>query len=391
MEYWEKLIFNSLSPTEFFFVSLWVVLFLVYALILFRALKTAGYTSQSDIQTTKQTSAKISILIPARNEEEHLKKCLEAILNQHDIHLIEEVLVLNDHSTDNTKKIVENLQNPLIRCLSLPDSITGKKAAITYGVKQSKASVIALTDADCIPEKNWIKTISNQYTNSSTLIFTTGPVCIQNPKNVLERFQSLDFMANMAMTAWGIRHKLFYLANGANMSFRKTSFDEVGGYEGNNHIASGDDVFLVKIMAGLKNKTVMFLNDSHAVVATTPQKTWSELWEQRKRWATKSKVYASGILWSFQALVFILAAGIMVFLLYSMIFKNPVIQISLYLLISKAVVDYCFLSGLSKKWNLRCALTYFPLSFITYQIYIIMMGLMALFPSSYSWKGRKQQ
>lgn len=390
MEFWEKIFSLSLHPVELCFVLLWVVCFIGYVVILFQAQKSVGRISQNDLLPTR-SSLKVSVLIPARNEEKHLKACLEAILSQNDIHYIEEILVLDDHSTDNTRALVENLHNPLIRCISLPASLTGKKAAITLGVKLAKASVIALTDADCIPEKNWIRSVSKQYVDQNALIFTTGLVSIQDHQNVLSRFQSLDFMANMALTAWGLKNQYFYLANGANMSFLKTSFEDVGGYGGNEHIASGDDVFLIKKMAEQKNKTLMFLHDPDAAVVTTPQKTWATLWEQRKRWATKSKAYASGTLWSVQALTFLLSVGIIGFILYSLIFSAGMLYISMLILLIKAVVDYLFLSGLSKKWNLHPALQYYPLSFLTYLIYIIFMGLTALFPSAYLWKGRKQQ
>lgn len=390
MEFWKKIFSLSFHPVELCIVLLWLVCFTGYVVILFRAQKSVGGISQNDLLPT-HSSLNISVLIPARNEEKHLKACLEAILSQNDIHIIEEILVLDDHSTDSTREIIENLNNPLIRCISLPASLTGKKAAITLGVKLAKAPVIALTDADCIPEKNWIRSVGKQYADQQSLIFTTGLVSIQDHENVLSRFQSLDFIANMALTAWGIKNQYFYLANGANMSFRKTSFEDVGGYGGNEHIASGDDVFLIKKMAEQKNKTLMFLHDPDAAVVTTPQKSWETLWEQRKRWATKSKAYASGTLWSFQALTFLLSAGIIGFLLYGLIFSAGMMYISMLILLFKAVVDYLFLSGLSKKWNLRPALQYYPLSFLTYLIYIILMGLTALFPSAYSWKGRKQQ
>ncbi len=390
MEFWEKILSLSFHPVELFFVLLWLVCFIAYVVILFRAQKSVDRISQNDLLPT-HSSLKVSVLIPARNEEKHLKACLDAILSQNDSHNIEEILVLDDHSTDSTREMVENLNNPLIRCISLPASLTGKKAAITLGVKLAKAPVIALTDADCIPEKNWIRSVGKQYVDQKSLIFTTGLVSIQDHQNVLSRFQSLDFMANMALTAWGIKNQYFYLANGANMSFRKTSFEDVGGYEGNEHIASGDDVFLIKKMAEQKNKTLMFLHDPDAAVVTTPQKSWETLWEQRKRWATKSKTYASGTLWSFQALTFLLSAGIIGFMLYGLIFSAGMLYISMLILLIKAVVDYLFLSGLSKKWNLRPALQYYPLSFLTYLLYIILMGLTALFPSAYSWKGRKQQ
>lgn len=390
MELWENMPALYLSTGEFIYGVLWLVCFGVYAVILYQAQKTVVKAEQNE--TLPETPLlKISVLVPARNEGQHIKACLVAILGQNDGHIIEEVLVLDDHSSDNTREIVENINHPLIRYVALSESQTGKKAAITLGVKLAKASVVSMTDADCIPNKNWLQSISRQFTHQKSLIFTTGLVSIQDHQNVLSRFQSLDFMANMALTAWGIQHQYFYLANGANMSFRKASFEEVGGYNDNEHIASGDDVFLIKKMAEQKNKTVMFLQDQDVSVVTIPQNTWSSLWEQRKRWATKSKVYTSSALWYFQALTFLLSFGIFGFMMYGAFFHIETLIIPLTFLGIKGITDYLFLSLLSKVWNQKPALQYFFLSFLTYQIYIILMGFTALFPTNYSWKGRTQQ
>jgi cellulose synthase/poly-beta-1,6-N-acetylglucosamine synthase-like glycosyltransferase len=132
MEFWEKIFSLSFHPVELFFVLLWLVCFIGYVVILFRAQKSAGRISQNDLLPT-HSSLKISVLIPARNEEKHLKACLEAILSQNDSHIIEEILVLDDHSTDSTRELVENLNNPLIRCISLTGIADRKKSCHHIG------------------------------------------------------------------------------------------------------------------------------------------------------------------------------------------------------------------------------------------------------------------
>lgn len=62
-------------------------------------------------------------------------------------------------------------------------------------------------------------------------------------ETILSKFQWLDFAATMAITANGIYRQSYFLANGANLSYQKHTFDQVKGFENNEILASGDDVF----------------------------------------------------------------------------------------------------------------------------------------------------
>ena len=104
----------------------------------------------------KKENPLISILIPARNEEKNIGKCLLSLIKQDYVNT--EILVLNDNSTDETAKIVEEISNihksvKLINGKSLPEGWTGKTYACYQLFKRSKGKYLFFTDADTIHKK----------------------------------------------------------------------------------------------------------------------------------------------------------------------------------------------------------------------------------------------
>ena len=377
-----------MSAVEWILTFFIAVFLLVYLFILVKTRNNFRKNSNSDYSENLPLS-KISVVIAARNEEEHIQHTLQSVLDANDCDLLQEIIVVDDHSYDNTREKAAQFRHPLIRCISLPDGESGKKAALTHGINLASADIIAVTDADCVVSKKWPEAIASAYANDLQLVMTTGLVLPDSTRTILDRFQWLDFAATMALTNLGIIIKKFFLANGANMSFRKSAFQEIGGYRDNTRVASGDDVFLIKKMAALPDKHIRFIRDLSAAVATKPETSWENFWRQRKRWATKSKAYASSTILGIQSLAFLLAFSIQVCLLLSL-FVNPYFLVpAAFVFFGKYIIDYFFLSGISKKLKKEDAMKNFMASYILYQRYIIIMGFFALIPSKTDWKGRK--
>ena len=110
-------------------------------------------------------------------------------------------------------------------------------------------------------------------------------------RNLLERFQSLDFCGMMGITGAGIHKKYLLMGNGANLAYEKAVFEEVGGFEGIDHLASGDDILLMQKIAKVYPEQLVFVKNLEAVINTTAQPTWRAFIQQRVRWASKSAQY----------------------------------------------------------------------------------------------------
>lgn len=329
----------------------------------------------------------VSVIIAARNEEKFIQKCIQSILaNQYPDSLFE-IIVIDDHSSDNTRQMAENIESTKISVFSLSEQLSGKKAAISYGVSLAKYPVILCTDADCIVAQSWMKSHSLAYSSGNNKIMT-GLVLPETDETILSRFQWLDFAATMAITAAGIRNKSFFLANGANISYKREVFEEVGGFEGNDHLSSGDDLFLMQKIAKIYPEQVGFLKSKESMVNTKSETGWASFISQRKRWATKSMKVGDKKIILIQSFVFIYVGLIFTGLTLGYICSDSVFWFAVSGLLVKMVTDFIFLFHLAKYFEKEKLMYSFPICFILYSGHILYSGISALLPSNFVWKGR---
>lgn len=93
----------------------------------------------------------ISVIIPVRNEEKKIAKCIQAVLDQ-TLKPIE-IIVVDGHSTDDTVKIAKRFPVKI-----LYEDYGTRAGACQVGLENSIGYFVAFTDADCIPYKDWLKT-----------------------------------------------------------------------------------------------------------------------------------------------------------------------------------------------------------------------------------------
>lgn len=332
----------------------------------------------------------VSVIIAARNESKNILTCVNSILESDYPKNKLQIIVVDDHSTDDTaEKLEKYVLEKQIHYFKLPENKSGKKQAITFGVENSIHEIIMMTDADCLVPKLWIQNTVNKYVENKNLVATTGFVMTGNDESLLARFQSLDFISTMAITYYGFQKDLFYLANGANLSFRKDAFLAINGYAKNQKFASGDDVFLINEMATKYPQGTLMNDDLQSTVWTKHEDTWTNLFTQRKRWATKSKYYANQDLLKLQGYVF--GFTLLILINFALVFYSNGLTIfsGMTMLFVKAVMDYLFLSKIAQDFKTISSLKYFLLSFGVYIVHILYSGINALMPSTFLWKGRK--
>jgi len=228
-----------------------------------------------------------SILVPARNESKNIINCIEAILAQDFPKEQFEVIFINDHSTDDTLELVNEKFVKSIRIIDLEDyKVFGKKAALKEGLKKAKGNWIITTDADCMVGKHWLIQFSNSIVTDDP-IFCCGPVSFSIHNTNIEHFQQLDLIGMMGVTAGGIFRKSSYLANGANLAYKKSVFNEVNGFDGIDKKASGDDMLLLQKVVKKYPDQITFIKSTESIVQTSPEKNLQTFFNQRLRWASK--------------------------------------------------------------------------------------------------------
>ncbi|HLF62694.1 MAG TPA: glycosyltransferase [Saprospiraceae bacterium] len=325
-----------------------------------------------------------SVVIAARNEETAIAQCLQSVTTQSYPRNLYEVLVVNDGSEDNT---VEKIQQfPSVQVLHTTESTRGKKHALVIGISAARGEIIVTTDADCVVLPGWLHALVSTFDNDTQMI--TGPVFIDEAQNAFERFQALEIAGFAMITAAGIQSGLHHLANGANMAFRKTAFGAVGGFSGNAGFASGDDVFLVQNIAHVYSRSIKFVWNTDALVQTTPCHSLRTLIQQRLRWATKNKALRENSvywIWTFIWITFAVN-----FLTLILAFSSlQAITLSVLLIMMIAIAEYAFLRRVVRYYKKQNQLKGFVLSFMMHGLYVLYIGMAAVWRQQYTWKGRK--
>jgi glycosyltransferase involved in cell wall biosynthesis len=378
------------------------VFLLVYAVLIIYYRQSWVSISNFKFQISNfQPATKISIIIPARNEAQHIKACLASIGNQFYPKHLFEILVVDDHSTDNTAEIV--LRYPLqnIKLISLKDFIASseinsyKKKAIEIAIQQSTGDLIITTDADCIAPENWLQTITAFYQEKKPDLMVM-PVAINCSNRFIEIFQALDFMTLQGITGASVHKKFHSMCNGANLAYTKKAFNIVNGFKGIDTIASGDDMLLMHKVYQQNPNGIAYLKSAAVIVQTSPVKTIGDFFNQRIRWASKADKYEDKRIFLVLLMVY-LFNFLLVIIPVVALFGNSThsifnirystFKLWLLLLLLKTFTELFFLLPVAKFFNKQLLLCWFPLMQPFHIVYTIIAGWLGKF-GNYKWKGR---
>jgi cellulose synthase/poly-beta-1,6-N-acetylglucosamine synthase-like glycosyltransferase len=370
-----------------------LLLFVIYAclIIYYRQSWLAIPIDNGQLTIDNSLSVTITVIIPARNEEENIKACLESVTDQSYPKHLFEVIVVDDFSTDKTADIISSFADRNVSLISLKDFVEDKlnsykKKAIEIAISKAKGNLIVTTDADCVVPHSWLQTVATFYEEHKPA-FIAAPVSYHHENNFLKIFQSLDFMTLQGITGAAVNKKFHNMCNGANLAYEKKTFFEVGGFTGIDNIASGDDMLLMHKIFELAPKRVSFLKSADAIVHTKPAATLGEFFSQRIRWASKSDKYSDKRITAVLALVYLFNVAIF-FLAILSFFDYWVIYWLLGVMICKTIIELVFLYPVAKFFNKLKLLWWFPLAQPFHIVYIIIAGWLGKF-GSYKWKERK--
>ena len=259
-----------------------------------------------------------------------------------------------------------------------------KKDAITTAVSNANYEWIITTDADCTLPKNWLRSF-DQYIQAHNAVLIAGPVCLDPAESFLQKFQQLDVFSLQTTTMGSFAWQLPLLCNGANLAYKKQVFEAVNGFMGNDHIASGDDIFMLEKMK-FAQKKIDYLSHHEAQVKTLPPQNLKALFQQRVRWAAKTSAYKNPISLFTAVVVFLANLGFMVFALGA-ILKIMTWQAFLILFVVKFNIDFLILYNTAAFYqNLHLLKNYVIIAFL-HPIFVTSTAMQS-FLTSYEWKGR---
>jgi len=324
---------------------------------------------------TSEKKMNISVVIAFRNEATNLNNLLNSIAEQdYPQHLVEIILV-NDHSTDNWQSItnhwIEKLPN--LRILNTSSENLGKKLAVNTGIMASKNPFIALTDADCILPQSWLTEIVLLFEAEDPALII-GPVASFG-KGFLNNMQALEHASLNASAIGACLAGTPFMASSANLAFNKKTI----GYELrmlNPNVPSGDDVFLLHAVKEMGGKIASEVNERFVVKTNAPSGLWQIL-NQRARWASKTKHYTNfvALIIAFLVLVF----NIVLLLLHSISFSNPLyLKAAAFMLTFKMFSDFFLLSSYLKLIGQKKLMWVFIPLQVVYPFYIAFVFLLSL-------------
>ena len=332
----------------------------------------------------------VSVIVPARNEERNIGKCIEGILRQNYKNI--ELIVSDDESTDNTSLIVENYKNKdkrikLLRINFLPKGWTGKNYACYKGFEFSKGKYLLFTDADTffISERTIEYAISKMKEKNLSLL------------SLIPKIETLTFWEKVFMPLWSFAFitffplKLYYISKnkmasfalGPFLMFDRNFYEKIGGHkEIKDEIV--DDLYLARITK--ENGGKIALLDGKDFVKVR----FYENYEEMKKGTVKSIFGAFS--YSYKYLFLFLLISFIIFLLpfinfligilisSSTLLKISFLEISIIYLLK-------FISDSYNSHDLKYTLL-FPFSLLL-GIYFCFLSIKeAFFKEGYVWKER---
>jgi len=252
-------------------------------LILINILITFPLKRLFEISKIDENVVNVSIIIAARNEQTNLTKLIQSLNKLDYSEDLFEVIIVDDNSVDETLSVLKELTKEFDNFSiysNTETNLTGKRNALTLGIKHSKFSNILITDADCRPEKKWLQSYSKKFKDGYDLLFGIAPF-IQH-KKLINKISCIENLRNSILTFSMASIGLPYSAAARNIGFSKKAFDQLGGYLNTKDTISGDDDLLLR--EAVKNKMkIGVVTDSLSFVYSDTKETLSEYLQQKAR------------------------------------------------------------------------------------------------------------
>jgi len=272
----------------------------------------------------------LSVLIPAYNEEATIENTVKSIFQS--TYPIKEVIVINDGSKDNTKKIMKKLMKkyPRLKLIDKPNS--GKANSLNLALNQTSSELVAIIDADSYPDKNAISKMVGFF-NDSKVAAVTNSILVKNQNKFLEKLQAFEY----AVIAW--TRKLLdyidsvYVTNGPLSIYRLSALKKIKGFDPHN-LTEDIEVTWHLLSKGYKSKMCLAAR-TYTVVPSTFNK-WKQ---QRIRW----NIGGMQTINKYKSLFFrknMLGYFIIPFFVFSLILGLFGLAIFIYLFIKRIIISY---------------------------------------------------
>jgi cellulose synthase/poly-beta-1,6-N-acetylglucosamine synthase-like glycosyltransferase len=230
----------------------------------------------SDKKTKTKWRPKISVVIPAYNEEKNIAKCIQSLLDSNYPKNKLEIIVVDDGSKDNTYAIAKKYKKYGVRVFRKKNEGT---AAITknYGIKKATGELIATLDADSYILKDTIIKLLPLF-DSKKVVAVTPAIKVSEPENFLENLQKVEYVLTLFSRKLLNFLDAVFVTPGPFSLFRADLFKKIGYFDEKNILE--DQELALRIQ-----KHNLKINSSmEAEVFTNVPENFVSLVKQRIRW-----------------------------------------------------------------------------------------------------------
>lgn len=231
----------------------------------------------------------ISIIIPFKNEQENISDLLNALKRLDYPSDKYEVIFVDDNSSDDSTKFLnQNSMDNYKVVLASDKKYPGKKGVIDIGIQNSKFDIIAITDADCEPESNWLKSISNKIDEGNDIVFGYSP--LRKGKSLISKISSFENFRNYILYFSSVGFGIPYSATSRSIAFIKEVYYRLNGYSKTLETLSGDDDLFLREAVKQKLRIATFRNGNDLVYSKA-SKSFKEYFNRKSRHLKTSHHY----------------------------------------------------------------------------------------------------
>ncbi len=361
---------------EIIFLIIIAIYFIFTVIVIIGASKTFPKLNDKELPS-------VTIIVAARNEENNILECIQSLdrLEFTDNKL--QIILVDDNSTDNTGEIIDNFiaEKPKFKKIistKKKGELKGKTLAIANGIEFASNEIILTTDADCTVAPTWAKSLASYYVNKN--IAVVNGMTNQFDTDSFSGMQSVDFIYLLSTASGTINIGKPMSCIGNNMSYRKSVYEEVGGYE-NLKFSVTEDFRLLMAIDKLKKYKIIYPIDKEALVTSKACSTVKELYNQKKRWSVGGlDSEPAGTLLITSAFL----ANLMM-ILSIFFFTKTIIPIVAF----KIITDYFFIAPVHSKLGIKLSVKHFLLFELYFIGYVVAMPAILIFTRKVTWKERK--
>ena len=254
-------------------ILLWAMTISFWTTMLFVPMSVLS-KHKENLQPELKNYPKVSVIIPAYNEEKVIQKTLESMVETK--YPRKEIIFVDDGSTDKTLEVAKSFKNEI---LVLHKENGGKASALNYGMVYAKGEIIVVVDADTIIGRNSLKEIVKGFEVDAHVAAVAGNIKVRNRVNWITKCQALEYLTGIQVIRRAFdRFGSITVVPGALGAFRKSCVSGTGAY-GKETIVEDFDQTIKLLKAGLITQ-----GSVKAVAYTEAPQSVGDFVKQRRRW-----------------------------------------------------------------------------------------------------------